>query len=85
MPDHHVVQYIHIQQFPSLYDCACHNRIIRAGSRVPAGWSRDKAHLSTLRLMCFPIPLPKPDMRLSPHPAFYCEFLPVLLRLLFVP
>jgi hypothetical protein len=48
-------------------------------------WSRDRAHLSILRLMCFPIPLPKPDMRLSPHPAFYCEFLPVLLRLLFVP
>src|SRR4030067_1212639 len=80
-----VVQQLHIQQLARLQDCPCNGNIIRAWRGVSGGWSRDRAHLSTLQLMCFPIPLPKPDMRLSPHPAFYCEFLPVLLRLLFVP
>ena len=33
-------------------------------------WSRDEAHLQDLHLVCFLISLPKPDRRLSSHPAF---------------
>jgi hypothetical protein len=64
-----VIEHIHIHEFTCLDDGTRHGHIIGAGGWVTWSRGRDAIH----RLLCavFPTPLPKPDMRLSPHPAFH--------------
>jgi hypothetical protein len=69
MADHEVVEGLNIKQFACLHNGARYRDVI--GTRRRISWSRGRDAMHRLLCAVFPTPLPKPDVRLSTHPAFY--------------